>query len=259
MKEDKDNIFEKQKQALQQLDGNLHILEHRIPVEKQMEYFKYSDYVRKEQTPITEEDLEYYNIALYNDETTLEYKKHILSLLATSRFIRAFRILEKYVKHPDPEVADWANLALLEIRMSLESELSEEKQVFISTGLGGKDHKLRFYALLLSTDRKPFVDYQKETIQREFSFFVPQIDGEVERLHIGENYVEITFLTPMGSNIKELIDRIVNECNQYGNFIHDIYTVTNVRELSEEEVLQIVNASSKDKNESDEPIDSTPL
>lgn len=254
MKEEQKNIFNQYKQTFQELEGNLHILEQRIPVEKQMEYFKYSDQLKREQTPITEEDLEYYNVALYNEDTTIEYKQHLLSLLATSRYIRAYRILEKYVQDPQPEVAEWAHLALMESRMSLESELSEEKQIFISTGLGGKNNKLRFYALLLSSEHKPFVDFQKETIRREFSFFLPQVEGEVEQLNIGENYVEATFLLPMSVNIKEALDRIINECNQYGNFISDIYTVTNVRELTQEEVLKLANAEAvenKDKSEED--------
>lgn len=256
MNKDKDNTFDKRKAFLQQLDGNLHILEQRIPVEKQMEYFKYSDHVRKEHLPVEEEDLEYYNIALYNEDTTLEYKKHILSLFAASRYIRGYRIIEKYSKDPDPELKDWASLALIESRMALESELSNEKQVFISTGLGGKDNKLRFYALLLSKDRQPLVDFQKEIIQREFSFFLPQVEGEIERLNMGGNFIEVTFLTPMSTNIKAVIDRIINEANQYGNFINDVYTVTNVREFSEEEVLKIANTPSdtdKDKEQNPKP------
>ena len=61
-------------------------------------------------------------------------------------------------------LTDWAYMALMESRIMLESELSEEKQIYISTGLGGKGRKLRFYLLLQTNENKPFLDYQRNVI-----------------------------------------------------------------------------------------------
>ena len=106
-------------------------------------YFKFSDRLRKEAVPWTENDFEQFESDLYNPESTGEYKRRILSIFAVSKDVKSYRRLERYVQSPDPELTDWAYMALMESRIMLESELSEEKQIYISTGLGGKGRKLR--------------------------------------------------------------------------------------------------------------------
>ena len=248
MKEEGD-VFKKFRDSFSKMDGHFHILEQRVPGELQMEYFKYSEQVRKERTKPDLNDMDYtaFRESLSNPESTTDYKKYILSMLATSREVKAYRMLEDYVQHPDEDVSNWAYMALMESRISLESELSDEKQIYISTGLGGKGEKLRFYVLMLSRDRKPFQEYQRKVIEREFAYFLPKADCEIERLTIGEQYVELVFLIPLRADIKITLERVINECNQYGDFLSDIFTITNVKELTEQEVTDIINKNGNSK------------
>ena len=248
MKEEGD-VFKKFRDSFSKMDGHFHILEQRVPVELQMEYFKYSEQVRKERAKPDLNDMDYtaFRESLSNPESTTDYKKYILSMLATSREVKAYRTLEDYVQHPDEDVSNWAYMALMESRISLESELSDEKQIYISTGLGGKGEKLRFYVLMLSRDRKPFLEYQRKVIEREFAYFLPKADCEIERLTIGEQYVELVFLIPVRADIKLTLDKVINECNQYGDFLSDIFTITNVKELTEQEVTDIINKNGNSK------------
>ena len=178
--------------------------------------------------------------SLDDPESTVEHKKYVLSILATSRQVKAYRILEEYAQAPDPDVADWAYMALMESRIALESELSDEKQIYISTGLGGKGEKLRFYVLILANELKPFLEYQKKVIEREFPYSLEKAGCEIERLTIGEKYMELVFLIPVRADIKQALDKVINECNQYGNFLSQVFTITNVKELSAEEVEEII-------------------
>ena len=246
MKEEGD-VFKKFRDSFSKMDGHFHILEQRVPVELQMEYFKYSEQVRKERAKPDLNDMDYtaFRESLSNPESTTDYKKYILSMLATSREVKAYRMLEDYVQHPDEDVSNWAYMALMESRIS--SELSDEKQIYISTGLGGKGEKLRFYVLMLSRDRKPFLEYQRKVIEREFAYFLPKADCEIERLTIGEQYVELVFLIPVRADIKLTLDKVINECNQYGDFLSDIFTITNVKELTEQEVTDIINKNGNSK------------
>lgn len=248
MKEEGD-VFKRFRDSFSKMDGHFHILEQRVPVELQMEYFKYSEQVRKERAKPDLNDMDYtaFRESLSNPESTTDYKKYILSMLATSREVKAYRMLEDYVQHPDEDVSNWAYMALMESRISLESELSDEKQIYISTGLGGKGEKLRFYVLMLSRDRKPFLEYQRKVIEREFAYFLPKADCEIERLTIGEQYVELVFLIPVRADIKLTLDKVINECNQYGDFLSDIFTITNVKELTEQEVTDIINKNGNSK------------
>ena len=248
MKEEGD-VFKKFRDSFSKMDGHFHILGQRVPVELQMEYFKYSDQVRKEKAKTDLNDMDYiaFRESLSNPESTTDYKKYILSMLATSREVKAYRMLEDYVQHPDEDVSDWAYMALMESRIALESELSDEKQIYISTGLGGKGEKLRFYVLMLSRDRVPFQEYQRKVIEREFAYFLPKADCEIERLTIGEQYVELVFLIPVRANIKLTLDKVINECNQYGDFLSDRFTITNVKELTGQEVTDIINKNGNSK------------
>ena len=209
MKEEGD-VFKKFRDSFSRMEGHFHILEQRVPVELQMEYFKYSENVRKENRPprpLSEDECEtLYNTLLTEETKDKTEKRYLLSQLATSKSVRAYRLLEEYTQHPDPEVTDWAYMALMESRISLESDFSDEKQIYISTGLGGKGEKLRFYVLMTSKGKKPFQEYQRQTIEREFAYYLPKTDCEIERLTIGEQYVELVFLIPVRTDIKATLN-----------------------------------------------------
>lgn len=237
---EKGDVFERFRESFNKMDGHFHVLEQRVPIELQMEYFKYSEQVRRDSTTMTEEDFNSYKQNLSDSEATTDAKKFALSALAVSNEVKAYRVLEEYVQHPAPDVTNWAYMALMESRISLESELSEEKQIYISTGLGGKGEKLRFYALFLASGNKPFEEYQRQVIEREFAYYLTKENCEIERLTIGGTYVELLFLIPVRVDIKITLDNVVMECNQFGNFLSNVFTVTNVKELSAEEITEII-------------------
>jgi len=178
-------------------------------------------------------------------------KRLALCFLALSKQVRAYRVLESYVQQqPDEELINWAYMALMESRITLESELSGEKQIYISTGLGGKGEKIRFYALIMSSGGISFADYQREVIEKEFGYAMTKNNCEIERLTIGEKFVELVFLISIKSDLKRILDEVVRECNYYGNFLSETFTVTNVKELSREDVDQIVEKHGNNKADS---------
>jgi hypothetical protein len=242
-----EDVFKRFYESFRDMGGHFHILEHRVPVEQQMEYFKYSDRIRKEVQEINDIDYESYMMDLRDNELSGEKKKRVLSILASSKQVRAYRLLERYVQHPDPELVNWAYMALMESRITLESELSGEKQIYISTGLGGKGQKLRFYVLILSSEGTPFLDYQHNVIEKEFGYALSKEDCEIERITIEDKYVELVFLTPVKVDMKKMLEDVIHECNLYGDFLSEIFTVTNVKELSPEEVGRIVDKYGLDK------------
>ena len=242
---DEGDVYKKYHTPFQKMEGHFHVLEQRVPVEVQLRYFKYSEGLRKANQPprpIPEEECDKIYQELTTDETidTMN-KRFLLSQLATSKTVRGYRLLEKYMSEPDPEVEDWASMALMEARMALESSLSDEKQIYISTGLGGRGQKLRFYALLLSRNNEIiFEEYQRKVIDHEFRYALEQHDCEVEQLNIEDQYVELIFLIPVRTDLKEIIDQVITECNQYGDFLSKVYTITNVKELTREEIAKLI-------------------
>lgn len=245
MKEQED-IFKRFYESFRNMEGHFHILEHRVPVEQQMAYFKYSDQIRKDINGMKDSDYQRYIADLQSDDLSREEKKRILSILASSKQVRAYRVLEKYLQNPDPQLINWAYMALMESRITLESELSGEKQIYISTGLGGKGEKLRFYVLILSSGGV-FLEYQREVIEKEFGYLLPKDNCEIERITIGDKYVELVFLIPVRTDIRKILENVIRECNLYGDFLSEIFTITNVKELDKEELDRIIERYGKDK------------
>ena len=73
-------------------------------------------------------------------------------------------------------------------------------------------------------------------------------DCDIERLTVHETYADLLALMPIRTDIKQLIEHIIEECNQYGDFLSKSFTVTNVKELNDEEIARIIHG---EKNEND--------
>ena len=232
--------FENFKKFLKDANSEFQVLEHQVPIETQMEYFHYSSSLRRLLPDDATMDFEQFTSLLLNPASSLADKKKILSALGCSKEAKAYRILQEYVQEPDDELKDWAHMALMESRVLLESEFTDEKQIYISTGLGGRGNKLRFYVLMLSSSGNQFLDFQRQVIEKEFEYAVINDEGEIEELTVKENYIELILLLPIQTNIKRVIENVVSECNEYGNFIAEIFTVTNVKKLDEHEIAKII-------------------
>lgn len=252
-KKGEEDIFQKFKDSFDRLDGHFHVLDHRVPVEAQLVYFRYSEKLRKERPleyPVSDETCEELYQTLLTTDGGNSVKRRLLVLLAISRSVRAYRLLEEYAKDPDPAIANWAYMAVMEARLTLESELSDEKQIYISTGLGGRNDKLRYCVLLVCRSREGFQDYQRQVVEREFAYYLSQQDCEVEETRFDEHYVVLFLLMPIRVDIQAVLGHVIDECNQYGNFLSRTYTVTNVKELTKEEIDEFV-AKELDKEENE--------
>jgi hypothetical protein len=229
-----DEIFDEFQQSLESLKGNLHVLETDVPVERQMEYFHYSENVRK---ALDDDNVEDQITTLNDSNATLEQRKYAMTYLAVSGDVRAFRALESYSKEHQDERDEWISMALLQAKITLESEFSDQRQVFISTGLGGKGRLLRFFSLFKSNNLKTFSAYQAELIGKELPFHIHKYGGECEELKIEENYFTVVFLIGLKVNIKRMLEEMLRECNQYGNFISKSFIVTNVKRYNQDEIF----------------------
>ena len=260
---EQENIYEKIQEIIGNLPGNFSILEEQIDIETQMEYFEFSKSDKKE---INAEEILKRKNELFSEDISLEDKKTLLVQLASIDNVEAYRIIEKFVKKADidnayasrpsttfgtgqavqdrtsikNDIHKWAVLALQESRMLLESSLLDENQVFISTGLGGKGSKLRYFIVLLSNTNKEFSEVQRKIIKSEFEFILKNYDAEVEKINFAHNFSTILCLIPLNISIQNVFEEIIKECNQYGNFLKSNFIVTNVKILSVKEISEFL-------------------
>jgi hypothetical protein len=231
-----DNIFDKLKKLTGQIPDKLNILEEQIDIDVQMEYFKYSKKMKKA-TPTSIDDIP----KLTDKNLSIDDKKRIIIQISNIDDPKAFKLLKSFSKKAPDELKDWTTLALQESRMLLESSLLDENQIYISTGLGGKDNMLRYFIVLIGKKPEVFEDFQKNIISSEFEFTLKKNKCIFEEITFQENFASFTALIPFELSFQKIFKSTIAECNQYGDFLKSNFIVTNVKRLSIQEIKDIIN------------------
>jgi hypothetical protein len=235
---EEENIYKRLQDAISALPENFSILEEQVDVELQMEYFNYS---RDLKNRLSDELIQSHQSDLFDPSVSVDEKKNLLVLLASQDKVESFRAIEKYVQNPDPELRAWSILALQESRMVIQSSLMDEQQVYISTGLGGKGQKLRYFAAFIGSDQVlEYSEVQKKVIQTELEMAIKKGDGVLEEISFFENLAVAVLLIPVKSDIQALFSEVINECNLYGNFVRQDIIITNVKKMSFQEIKNFI-------------------
>ncbi len=235
---DEEFLYKKIQSALENIPENFNVLEEQIDVQLQMEYFEFAGKFRKEEDVdgmIGQKEL------LFDPVQPADLKKKILVSLAASVEVESFRTIERYLKEPAEGLRDWAILALQESRMLLQSSLLDEQQVFISTGLGGKGQKLRYFVVFMNKGGKELTPMQKKLLRDELNDVLKRNNGELEEFSDMLDYITALVILPLKAALKDIFRGVIDECNQYGNFLKDDMVITNVKRLKPIEIVDILN------------------
>lgn len=212
---------------------NLHILNEVIPIEEQMKYFQYSKHIQSDKEN-NRFDKSFLIAKLFTPEIDIEDRRYYLSILAGLIDITAYRAIETYHSSPlEPELAQWAAMALIESKVLLDAELSGEKQFYVSTGLGGKGDMLRFFSVIASSDRSKFTDFQLETLKRELNFAFEKNNIIIEEWTPNNNYVKMLFLCDLDHDARSVIETAIKEANELGNYIDTRFIMTNIKQIDD--------------------------
>jgi hypothetical protein len=230
---EKDNIYDKIQELLGSVKGQLSILEDQIDLDVQMEYYSYAKKVSTESKP---EDVVKIKDAISRDDLPFEDQKNLLVRLAAVDDVEAYRILEKYVKEPHPGLRDWAYLALQENRMLIESKILDENQILISTGLGGKGLKLRYFTAFISSGKHPFTSLQQRIIHEEVESLLEKSGGELETISFDKEICSLISIIPLKIPVQTLFSKVIKECNILGEFIQQNPIINNVKILTSGEI-----------------------
>ena len=212
-----------------------------IPIDEPIDLSTQEEYLSFSET-IDLDNVDYREVLtgsdkLFYKDTPVESKKRILILSAHLGTPESCRILERYLKGPEANLRDWALLSLKECRMFLESVLLKEEGGFISTGLGGKDNKLRYYFIVSSNDGLPFSETHKNTLKRGFETISRKYRSQIEEINFEATYSAIGMLIPMDVPVGQIIEEGISECNKISEFLSLDYYITNVRRPTQKEIL----------------------
>ena len=234
-------FYQQMQRVLDSLPENFSILEEQIDIDIQVKYFETANKTR--QKTKAEECFEN-RAELFQPEVALERKREILMAIAAVDDVKAFRTIEKFVAVAEGEIKQWAVLAMQESRMLIQSSLLEEQQVFISTGLGGKGQKLRYYVVFINKNQSEILTGpQQKLVKDELIYQLGQNAGEVESMDFSEGFSTVLVMLPLQTDLKKVFRNIIDECNQYGDFLDDDMIVTNVKVMSRNEILKMLTQS----------------
>lgn len=221
------------------------IFEEEIDIEVQKKFYDFLDILMKEYETKDNDSLKDID-KLFDDNVSVNEKKKILVLLSNLYEVSAYRAIENFIENGDKNLNKWAVLAHQQSRMMLESSLMDKKSIFISTGLGGKDNKLRYFCVLFTQKISPLNDDEKDIVMKELTFGFNSNDSILETIEYTVGIITLKALIPINANIKEMFDNIIQEINCQGYILKDNMIITNVKALSIEEIDTLLQQKSED-------------
>ncbi len=242
-------------QLLAMAGSNLNILEEEVDIAVQKEYFEMINLLSKQREKYTEISKQYLeNINdLFDEAVSPEIKKRMLVVLATLEDVSVYRTIENFSKQDTP-LKKWAIIALQQSRMLLQSTLLDDPGVFISTGLGGHGSLLRYFCVFFYRQAGELQAFQQNILKNEAETAIHNAQGEIESTEFKTNYAVMLLLLPLKTDLQPLFTGLIDECNQYGNFLHENMIITNVKKLTDEEILQMLHTQKRKNHPKDQNV-----
>ncbi|MDR1859750.1 MAG: hypothetical protein LBR06_02360 [Bacteroidales bacterium] len=216
------------------IPDDFNILEEPVDVFLQFEYLEQARNPKRRKIPFN--DLEEAEAILMAKDTTPATKKKLMIQLAETDNVESFRLLERFKSKARGKLKQWTILALHESRMHIQTSLLGERQVFVSTGLGGKGKNVRFFFILKKREESEFTETQRRLVETELNYSFKNSNGEFEKIQFEDNFATGLFLYPLKEDFQPVFRAFIEECNQYGNFLYEGVIITNMKEFSVAEI-----------------------
>lgn len=228
MKEQDKNDIQK---ILASIPDEFQIIEDKINRDDMMEFHQLSQQLRGK--PIDNED----DINQYS-------AKEKLVMLARIGDVSSYRKIEAFIQsNEQAELNGFASVALKFARVKLESQLSDGPVGFISSGLGGKGKKLRYYFAI--TSAKEINPKREEHITEELQLICKKTDSEIESIENFGKYVLVKILVSMEHAIGLVIEALIDKCD----FADEGYFCTNVERPTEELIARWMSGEFDEEEE----------
>jgi hypothetical protein len=85
-----------------------------------------------------------------------------------------------------------------------------------------------------------FSDYEKKLVKSEMKFCLKNNHGELESVNFSGEFCRILSVIPLQIPIQPLFDKVIRECNLYGNFLDRECLITNVKILTGRQIRNLM-------------------
>ncbi len=90
---------------------------------------------------------------------------------------------------------------------------------------------------------------QQKLLRNELIYNLKSNEGEFESMDFMEGFSSAMVMLPLQVDIKKIFRDIIDECNQYGNFLDEDMVITNVKALSRSEIIQLLHQNKNGLND----------
>ncbi|KGN84480.1 hypothetical protein [Porphyromonas sp. COT-290 OH860] len=237
----------------------IHQLREPVAMPKQASFFRYvhrlRDRVEQGKLHLDEDELiRRMDELLMMDTPSEVLLRRVFASLACTESIAALRAIELVLPELTGSKREWALLAELQLRISIVGDLLGERQVAMTSGLGGSGTLIRINGIVLSRDFAPWLPYQQELMTEELRRCCSEEGGSLEEEIWGECFYIFVVLLPYNSDIMPLIRGYVKQCNEYGQFIQMDCMVTNLQKFTAEDANKLIDElkQSQDNQQQDQ-------
>lgn len=175
--------------------------------------------------------------------------------LACTGSIEALRLVEGLIPELEGIARHLALMTELELRMQVYEALTAEPQALLASGLGGEGELIRLNGIAMQRDFAPWQDYQRELLHQELALICQEQGGYIEEELWGDEYYGFRLMLPYHLDIAHIIEYYLNQCNEYGQFLHPDCHVTNMILLTHEHIQEVVAMRKRQKYGLDIGID----
>jgi len=81
---------------------------------------------------------------------------------------------------------------------------------------------------------------QQKLLRDELSYAIEKNEGELEEFDVMLDFTTAMVILPLKAQLKDIFRAIIDECNQYGDFLDEDMVITNVKKLNTTEIVEIL-------------------
>jgi len=173
---------------------------------------------------------------LFDKKTEESIKKKLFFLLGHFATKQCFDLLRKYIKDPMTDLKEWATLAIKDIQFKVENGVYENGKDMIMSPMGGKDNKLRYFAVIGSKHNKTLTDVQRKIIKKDLLEIASKTNSEIEKVEYGKNYIYFTILVSFDVAVATVLDGFLDTISKSKNILKYHYFVVNTYKITKKEI-----------------------
>jgi len=168
----------------------------------------------------------------------IENQKIALVNLVDNSEVEVFRALEGYYNslQEDNQLKEWAKYTMMRCKISMENSLLGTNKIPMASGLGAKNGKIRFFALLFKEDKSLITESEQKVISNELNFQARELENDIEQVTFNNYYFSVVYLCSLKYMPTLIFEKLSKEMKELGLIISPHMMINNVKIMNDQEI-----------------------